>query len=115
MRGLIETSGLALNDKDETCLAEFLHKHTNGNTIFAVRLLSYLIFREQNTSYPSAQSLVSNLENIPIPPTLNDLLTIEINALPLYIRDFLIRASCVGKFNVCCLCLLVFVCSLFLV
>lgn len=97
MRGLIQTSGLDLNDHDETYLANFLHAHMKGNTIFAVRLLSYLMPGHQNIPYLSSLSLVSELKNMTIPPTLSDLLTIEINALPLHTRDFLIRASCVGK------------------
>jgi len=97
MRGLIDSSRLDLDQKGLNRLAKFLHTHTDGNTFFAVRLLDYLLsVRQENILWfdPSSQ-LISELEKI---PTLEDLLAIEINALPLLSRDVLIRAACIGYY-----------------
>ena len=95
MVSLIHSSGLELDRDDSKQMAKFLARHTGGNTFFAVRLLNYVIFRHKNVD---RRRLVSALNEIFIPPTLDDLLTIEINCLPPLARDFLVRASCIGYY-----------------
>ncbi|KAL9179687.1 hypothetical protein ACHAXT_008977 [Thalassiosira profunda] len=94
MRGLVDSSGLDLTPDDATRIAEWLQEHSKGNTFFAVRLLGYLLFR--NDAKPA--QIVDTLESMSIPPTLEDLLSIEIRALPPFTRDALIRASCIGLY-----------------
>jgi len=96
MRGLIESSGLEIDAEGAEILAKFLQKHSNGNTFFAVRLLDYILFRHY-VQHPSSH-LISELEKISIPPTLEDLLAIEIDALPPLTKDALIWASCIGYY-----------------
>lgn len=91
MVSLVDSSGLDFDKEDSQVTAEFLAQHTAGNTFFAVRLLNYLISRHKNVP---RRRLVSALNDLP--PTLDDLLSIEINCLPPLARDLLIRASCIG-------------------
>ena len=93
----VETRGLFHLNVDNygaTVWSDFLYSHTNGHTFFAVRLSRYLL----SLDGIDKTSLQNELERLSIPPTLNDLLELEINELPPFARDLLLRASCIGAY-----------------